>query len=478
MAESGDRMAVLQLLQQGRLGPDQAARLLRALGEAGAGRAPDPEGEARALVVRLLAAERVDVEGALTLVQALAGASAGTGGGEGAGERLAVLRLLEEGRVGVGDAVSLLRALGDTGGRTGGAAGWQAGGPARGVFRRGAWEGLRAEVGPEQWERARRRAAERARRAAEFWSQQAEDVAERAGRAAEQVGENMGRMLSGLPDVVERMVRAGWGNWGPGHRLEESREEVLGTDGEATLDMEAWNGAVALRAVDGERVRLLLRKTVHAPSEEVARQVAEAVEAFLEPEGRRLRVGRRAGSAAWPGGLAIEAYLPRGVVWRGEVRTGNAPIELEGLAVRDLRLETSNGAVRVSSCRGEDLTVTTSNGRVEVAGALAGQTEVRTSNGAVVIAPNGEGGGEAAVRAVTSNGAIEVRLPPTVAVDLDLATSNGRIDLAGLGPEAPGPGNQKGFGRSEVRWRAPSWDQAAVRLRLVLRTSNGGIRVI
>ena len=475
----GDRMAVLQLLQTRKIDSDQGVALLRALAEAGAGRTPDTGAESRAAAVRMLGAGRIDVDEALSLLQALAEAGVGELPDLGGEECVSVLRMLEEGQIQAEDAVSLIRALRDRN------PGGEARGP-RGGFRRGTREAFRrgetgdssAGPGPEQWERATQRAMERARRAAEFWSQQAEEIAERAGKAAEQVGENMGRVLSGVPDMVERMARAGWGNWGPGHRFEEMLEGTIPPGGEATLDVEGWNGPVSVRAVDGDRVRIILRKTVHAPSEDAAREIAMAVEAFVEPDARRVRVGRRQGGGAWPGGLAVEAYVPRGVTWTGEARTGNGPVDVDGLRVNGLRLETSNGPVRVLSCQGEDIAVTTSNGRIEVEGALAGRTELRTSNGAIAVAPSGEGGGETAVRAVTSNGAIEVRLPPTVAVEIDAATSNGRFDLSGLGPEGPNLGNQKGFGRSEVRWRAPSWDQAPARLRLALRPSNGGVRVL
>lgn len=464
MAEESDRMAVLRLLKDGRINSDSSVTLLRALAQAGAGGMPDPGAEERRMVLQALEDGRVSVEEAVSLLKALRAAGMGGMPDAGRDERVTVLEMLRDQRVGVDEALALLRALCDP-----------ASVPApepRGVFRR-----VGDSANPEQWERTAQRAVARARRAADFWSQHAEEIAGRAGKAAEQVGENMGRVLAGVPDIVERMAKAGWGTWGPGYRFEDVVEGVLAPGEQATLDLEGWNGMVAVRPVEGDRVRLVLRKTVHAPNEEDARQVADAVEAVVDGESRRVRVARRSGLASWPGGLSLEAYVPRGVEWTGDVRTGNGAVEVDGLRVRGLRLETSNGMVRVDGCSGEDLSATTSNGRIEVTGALAGRVDLRTSNGAIVVTPSGESGGEPWLRATTSNGPIELRLPATVAVDLDAATSNGKFDLSGLGPDGPDLRHQKSFGRNEVRWRSPSWDQSTARLTVQLRTSNGAVRV-
>jgi hypothetical protein len=395
-----------------------------------------------------------------------------TTNGAGSSERMTVLRLLEQGKITAAEAAELLKALQEGQERP----------------RAGEWASEAARRAAEKAEEAARRAAERAqrvawrgRRAAEFWARHADEVAARAAeqaiRAAEQIGEGVTRVLAGLPDLMERAARTGWGNWGPGFRFEEVVEgELEGEQGPAGLDLEGWNGPVRLRGVDGRHVRLVLRKSVHAAGEEAAREVASAVSGVIT--GRQVSVRRNPQAPAWPGGLALEVELPRTALWGGVVRTGNGAIEAEGLTLRGLRLETSNGRVALQGCGGEDVVVLTSNGRIEASG-LRGRVELRTSNASIGLGLSAGGAdpaapeGETEVTAVTSNGSIEVAVPAGLAVEVDASTSNGRIDGSGLGVGMP---VVQGVGRAELRWRSPAWEGQPARARLYLRTTNGSIR--
>ncbi len=383
-------------------------------------------------------------------------------------ERMMVLRLLEQGKITAGEAADLLRALTER-------PDWP---PRPGWAGPPGWRGREGPVDPEAAARRARerveRFAERGRRHAEFWARHADEIAARAAehatRAAEQVGENVSRMLSNLPDVVERVARTGWGAWGPGYRFEDEVEgDLEGEGGPAGLDLEGWNGSVALHGASGGRVRLVLRKTVHAASEDEARAIAERVTASVF--GRQVTVHRADSTEAWPGGVSLEAFLPRDAVWGGVVRTGNGHLTVDGLSLRGLRLESNNGRVDLEGCSGEDVSVVTSNARIEARG-LRGKIDLRTSNGAIVLGL-AAGNAQSEVQAVTSNGPIDVELAAGVAVDVDATTSNGRIDAAGLGPEAPA---SRGSGRADLHWRSPEWDVSAARARLSLRTSNGSVR--
>ncbi len=374
-----------------------------------------------------------------------------------AAERLVVLRLLEAGRITAAEAAELLRALGE-------------GEPPVGQ------SGSRPADWVEQAAQRAQRAAQQGRRSAEFWARRADALAGRAAgqaaRTAEQIGENVGRIFTNLPDWLEGAARVGWGNLGAGHHFEDVVEgELEGDDGPAGLDLEAWNGRVTLRAWDGTRVRLVLRKTVHAPSEEQARRLAAAISA--EVLDRQVVVRPASDIGVWPGGLSIEADLPRSAVWGGVVRSGNGRVEALGLHLRGLRLETSNGRVSATGGTLEDLTAVTSNGRIEVDG-LCGRAVLRTSNGAITVAL--ADGVQVDVNASTSNGGIDLTLAGAAAMDVEANTSNGRIDAAGLGPEAPQPSAPRYAGRASLRWRSPDWEQASARCRLALQTSNGGIR--
>lgn len=371
-------------------------------------------------------------------------------------ERMVILRMLENGKITASEAADLLRALADAPGR--GAA------PPQGS--------------PGEWvERATQRAAARGRRAAEAWARHADEVvaraAEVAARAAEQVGENVGKTFANLPEVMERAAKAGWGAFGPGFRFEDVVEGDLegGPDGPAGLDLEGWNGAITVRPAEGARVRLVLRKTVHAFSEDEARKVAASVTA--EVRGRQVMVRRAPTAQAWPGALAIDAELPRDARWGGVVRTGNGAIQVSGVQLQGLRVETSNGRVDLSATRGGDVEVLTSNGAIGALG-LGGRLDLRTSNGSISLEPSPESE-DTLVHAVTSNGSIDVHVPAAVAVDIDAGTSNGRFETEGLGPSAPKV-EGRGLGRTELVWRAPNWEGASAHAQLVLRTTNGCIR--
>ncbi len=369
-------------------------------------------------------------------------------------ERMAVLRLLESGKITAAEAADLLRALGDRA---------PSGGTAR----------------PTDWmEQAARGAARRSRMAAEYWARHADEVVARAGertvRAAELIGDGVSRAVANIPDIMERAVRAGWGTLGPGFRFEDGAQGTLegGAEGPAGLDVEGWNGGLSLSGADGADALLFLRKTVHAPSEAEARRVADSIRA--EVQGRQVLVRRQSGTVAWPSALAVEARLPREARWGGVARTSNGAVEISSLWLQGLRVETSNGRVRLAEVRGEDVEVFTTNGSIEAHG-LGGHLELRTSNGSIELAPAVEAGAPCEVRATTSNGSIEIRLPAGVAVEVEASTSNGRLEPLGLGPDVPRP---RGIGRLELSWRSPDWEESDRRLTLDLRTTNGSIRLL
>ena len=374
---------------------------------------------------------------------------------------MAVLRLLEQGKISAAEAADLLRALHEAPRH-------------RGPLEPPGWGGARAEEAARRMAERIERMAVRGRRQAEYFARHADEIAgraaEQAARAAEVVGENVGRIFANLPEYLDRAARSGWSAWGPGFRFEQTVEGVLeGEGGPAGLDLEGWNGNVRLHGTDGGPVRLILRKTVHAASEEQAALVADAVTATIF--GRQVSVHRTDVAEAWPGGLSLEAFLPRDAVWGGLVRTGNGAIEIDGLTLRGLRAETSNGRVIVEACAGEDVTVSTSNGQIRAQG-LHGHVELRTSNGGITVQlPPADGATN--LQAVSSNGSIDVELPPASRVQVDATTSNGRIETVGLGPDAP---TVHGTGRAELHWRSPD-AEAAVQVQLVLRTTNGPIRL-
>jgi len=352
--------------------------------------------------------------------------------------------------------------------------------------------------------------------------------AEPGGHDATQQSEQMAilRLVESRQVSVEEAVhllqavaplRGHAGGRGAGYRFEQELSGQIAGEGLAELALQGTNGSVTLRGCDGAEARLVVRIHVRgAASEQEARSVADCVTASIA--GRRLEVrcgpvqrsGPR-GLAEAVGGLAVavEASLPRAATWGGEVATSNGAVEVEAVTLRGLRIASSNGAVRLRGCSGQDVGVATSNGAVETDGTevdglrvttsngalrlrghsgdglaattsnaaveaegLRGRVEIRTSNSHILL---GLAQASAEVQASTSNAGIEVRLPQGLPVDIDAATSHGSFETAALGPNGPQSGDKD---RGRLAWRSPGWEGAEARARLVLRTSNGGVRFV
>lgn len=135
-------------------------------------------------------------------------------------------------------------------------------------------------------------------------------------------------------------------------------------------------------------------------------------------------------SGGCPGGffvrctLRLDVSVPAAVNVDVEGRNGSiTATDLTG----DLRLHTTNGAIETTQTRGP-LRLTTTNGAVRVNESRSNRVTARTTNGAVQLdftsAPT-------TVEAVSTNGAVTVRVPTTgVAYYVDARTTNGNVDTA------------------------------------------------
>jgi DUF4097 and DUF4098 domain-containing protein YvlB len=145
-----------------------------------------------------------------------------------------------------------------------------------------------------------------------------------------------------------------------------------------------------------------------------------------------------------------------------EVKTENARVDLHGIPT-EIRAQTCNGAIHAEDCPGP-IEARTSSGEIAIRHACSALL-ARTSDGRIgVELERGEGAAQAEL--VTSNGAIDLRLPEDVSARLVADTSNARITL-----EQPASGR--------VNVSSPHLDtifgtgEGSVRLR----TSNGSIRI-
>lgn len=114
-------------------------------------------------------------------------------------------------------------------------------------------------------------------------------------------------------------------------------------------------------------------------------------------------------------------HLPPTVVLR-RVESSNGPIVLAGVRVNGTELATSNGPVRVDGAPGGDLAAASSNGGIEIRGA-EGYVTARTSNAPITVEDSG-----GVEDLETSNGRISAEIP-AVRGDVTVSSSNGPITL-------------------------------------------------
>lgn len=158
-------------------------------------------------------------------------------------------------------------------------------------------------------------------------------------------------------------------------------------------------------------------------------------------------------------GLSVVVSVPAEIDL--ELEASNGPVRVTGISGQVLA-KTSNGNVSLSGVTG-DVKAESSNGRLDLED-LRGQVTAETSNGGIDFRGTLPPGSQNILK--TSNGSVSVTLVDTSGVELDAATSNGRVGST-LPVALAGPGRENelvgtiGDGGS----------------RLEIRTSNGSISI-
>lgn len=204
----------------------------------------------------------------------------------------------------------------------------------------------------------------------------------------------------------------------------------------ARLYVENFNGSIEISGWNQDKAEITGSK--YASSKELL--AALKVDIVAAADSLRIRTVRPSERRGNMGARYVIRLPHRATLERVESSNGSIRIEnIEG----EVRLRTSNGSVRVAALAG-DLEAQTSNGGVELedvdgrlvvrtsngsirGSAIRGTLDATTSNGAVRVAFE-RVQGRRSIRAVTSNGSIDLDLPE-VAGDVEASTSNGAITL-------------------------------------------------
>jgi len=205
------------------------------------------------------------------------------------------------------------------------------------------------------------------------------------------------------------------------------------------VSVESFNGSVEISGWDQETVDI--SGTKYAPSDDLLESLK--IDVSSRPDSVTVRAIRPSGTRGNLGARFIikvprQSQLDRVVSSNGSVRV----LDVDG----PVRLKTSNGSIRAQNLKGE-LDAQTSNSSVEVQG-LDGSARVHTSNGHV-RAEEVRGSVEAStsnssihvnlvktdpgrpIRLETSNGGVELTLPPDTRNDVRVSTTNSGITVHG-----------------------------------------------
>ena len=191
------------------------------------------------------------------------------------------------------------------------------------------------------------------------------------------------------------------GDWG--ERYCEIVERTIQPGGQIRVDAHP-NGGVAVLGWDRNEISLRAKITAHARTEEAA-----------ESLGKQVRIN---GS-----GTNISAYGPesrRREWW-------SVSFELRVPKNSDLWVRTENGGIDVAEVRGS-IDLETVNGGLDLR-SLAGDVRAETTNGGVSVELNGKQWDGRGLTVRTTNGGVDLAVPPDYSASLETGTVNGGLDI-------------------------------------------------
>jgi lia operon protein LiaG len=107
------------------------------------------------------------------------------------------------------------------------------------------------------------------------------------------------------------------------------------------------------------------------------------------------------------------------------VDTGSGSVRASDIRGESISIETGSGEVTASSLRSNQLSINTGSGNIEVTGLTSPQVSLETGSGSVNADLSGEVWN---VNVETGSGDITLKVPPTLAAEVDIETSSGDIE--------------------------------------------------
>jgi len=192
----------------------------------------------------------------------------------------------------------------------------------------------------------------------------------------------------------------------------EVRETTLRATG-ATIEVDARpNGGVYVRGATRDDVLVRAKVVARAGSEKRAREIASQVEIKIDgldvsASGPRFNDdGHRDGDDREYWWVSFELLVPRR---------------------SDLDLRSTNGGITIADVSG-DIEFRTTNGGVELNG-LSGDVQGATTNGGLDISLSGDRWDGTGLNVRTTNGGIDMRIPTGYSARLETGTTNGGLEI-------------------------------------------------
>lgn len=238
-----------------------------------------------------------------------------------------------------------------------------------------------------------------------------------------------------------------------GDELTEAFDRTLNVRPGTQFDIENVNGRIQITGWDSAQIRIRATKRVESRDEGNAREAMKALRIDVRQTAR---------------GVEVETIHPR----KGDAgfmdflfgTNVNASVSYEISVPRSMQISADNvnGSVEVSDVSGQ-IDLDTTNGKI-VVNRCSGSVDASTTNGAISVELTSvESGREMTFE--TTNGRISLTVPPTLAADINAATTNGsvRSDL---------PLTTSRFSRTSIKG---TLNGGGPEIRL--RTTNGGIDI-
>ncbi|MDF2627761.1 MAG: hypothetical protein K0R39_1592 [Symbiobacteriaceae bacterium] len=284
---------------------------------------------------------------------------------------------------------------------------------------------------------------------------------------------NLGSGLASfIEDIVEKVSSAFSEVVEPRYEFTYELTGEFPADGVVPLRIQTGNGKALIQTWDEPGWKAVILVKARGNNEEDARSRARDAYSVKSTTGFELEARRH----DWTDlAVNVTLYVPRGLKYSVDTRTGNGRVEVHGIDITDGRITTGNGHLVCNASTAEHLALRSGNGAVEIEGDIL-LVEAETGNGSMKVRPRGARSQN--FRLHTGNGSIRVdtaTLPAEVGFKVEAHTGMGGINLS-----MPGliyDRDIRTVGHKHIVGRTANYEQAAVKVTIAAKTGMGSVTV-